>query len=108
MTTFTTYKRWTLNDGHDESELVALIAGQIVPHYQTLDEKVQLGLQRIHDTRSYQATQRWPSRDYWERLIESEQYAAWFDTYAPILAEWDELMSFESEWEVEEVTLTHP
>ena len=103
MTTFTTYKRWTLQDEKDESDLVDIVANHIIPHYQRLDPIVRLELLRVSGTRSYLALQHWPSRADWETVRASNRFASWYQAYEPILAHWDQIMEFEAEWEAEAV-----
>lgn len=101
MEEFVTYKRWRLQDGKAEADLVDLVCNEIVPHYAKLSESVRLGLQRIGNTQSYLALQRWDSRAAWETTTSSAFYQAWFAAYEPILARWNQLMAFEEEWVAE-------
>ena len=48
MSEFVTFKRWTLRDGREESELVKLVREGIVPHFSKLPGCLRLGLLRIH------------------------------------------------------------
>ena len=59
MSQFITYRRWTLRDGREESELVELVREEIEPHYKKLQGCLSLGLLRIEGTRSYLALQYW-------------------------------------------------
>ena len=97
---FTTFKRWTLKDGFRESEVAALVRGAILPAYQKLTGCLGLGLLRIEGTRSYLATQQWESRAARDAAISSETYSAWWSAYLFTLEKWDEMMTFEDEWEV--------
>lgn len=101
ITAFVTYKRWCLKEGKQEADLVALVQHEIAPHYAKFGGVVQLGLQRISETRSYLALQHWQSRAVWETTTASAFYQTWFGEYEPILACWDQLMEFEDAWEAE-------
>ncbi|MCE7982927.1 MAG: hypothetical protein DYG89_17220 [Caldilinea sp. CFX5] len=103
MAEFVTYKRWRLKDGKEEADLVALVRNEIAPHYARLSGSVGLELQRISGSRSYLALQHWPSRAVWETTRAFASYQAWFAAYEPILARWDQLMTFEDGWEAEEI-----
>ncbi|MEM7364393.1 MAG: hypothetical protein AAF525_10250 [Pseudomonadota bacterium] len=100
---FTTYKRWTLREGRNETELVDLVSNRTIPHFEKLNSNVKLGLLRIEGTRSYLALQHWPNRELWESTMSSEAFQSWYDEYQPILQDWDSMMAFESEWESEEL-----
>ncbi|MBV7331308.1 hypothetical protein KFU94_24335 [Chloroflexi bacterium TSY] len=103
MATFTTFKRWRIKDGKDESDLLDIVSNQIIPHYRQLDLTVQLGLLRIDGTRSYLALQHWPSRAQWKTVTSSEKFKSWFQEYQPILETWEQIMEFEAEWETEDL-----
>ena len=103
MGEFITIKRWCLKEGRTEAELLDLIRGSIVPHYEELSDAVRLGLWRIDGTRSYLALQHWQSRADWESATQAEPYRGWFRRYASILERWDEIMELEGEWETEDV-----
>ena len=101
MVEFVTYKRWRLKPGKREADLVDLIRSEIAPHYAKLPGNVRLGLHRIKDTSSYLALQHWQSRVAWEAATSSAFYQSWLGEYEPILAQWDQLVEFEDEWEAE-------
>ena len=103
MAEFITYRRWTLRDGREESELVELVREKIVPHYKKLQGCLRLGLLRIEGTRSYLALQHWESRERWRKTIGSHYYKTWSEDYAPILDRWNDIMAFEDEWDAEDV-----
>ncbi len=103
MAEFTTYKRWTLRPGRDESELVELVRERIVPHFEKLQGCIGLGLLRIEGTRSYLALQYWESRERWSETTGSDYYKTWYEEYLPILDRWDEIMAFEEEWDAKEL-----
>ncbi|MBV7334798.1 antibiotic biosynthesis monooxygenase [Chloroflexi bacterium TSY] len=105
MSEFITFKRWSLNEGRQESELVALIQNEIVPTYQKLPGCISIGLLRIDGTRAYLATQHWESRAARDAATSSAFYQEWFESYKPTLERWDELMTFEDEWESEDIPL---
>ncbi|MEM7020127.1 MAG: hypothetical protein AAF512_22645 [Pseudomonadota bacterium] len=99
MPEFTTFKRWQLKKGCQESELLDLVREQIIPHYQKLSNQVTLALLNIEGTQSYLALQYWESREIWEATMQSDAFKNWFEAYQPILAQWDELVTFEDSWE---------
>ena len=103
MAEFITYRRWTLRDGREESELVELVREEIVPHYKKLQGCLGLGLLRIEGTRSYLALQHWESRELWRKTVGSDYYKTWYEEYVPILDRWNKLMIFEDEWDAEDV-----
>ena len=100
---FTTYKRWTLKDGCQEAEVVALVRQDILPAYNKLPGCLGLGLLRIVGTQSYLATQHWESRVAYDAALSSESYSAWWSAYLPALEKWDGMMTFEDEWETVDV-----
>lgn len=100
---FTTFKRWTLNRGCREDELVALVRQSIIPAYNQLPGCLGLGLLRIEGTRSYLATQHWENRAAYDAALSSETYAEWWSAYLPALSKWDAMMTFEEEWETVDV-----
>ena len=104
---FTTFKRWALKDGFQETDVVALVQGAILPSYRKLPDCLGIGLLRIEGTPSYLATQYWESRAARDAAISSESYALWWAAYLPALEKWDELMAFEDEWEAVDVLDFH-
>jgi hypothetical protein len=100
---FVTIRRWRLKDGRHEGELLGLVRQHIEPHYHALSNDVRLGLLRIDGTRSYFAVQYWRTRAHWESVVRSDVYASWWKQYEPMLAQWDQLMEFEAEFETEEL-----
>lgn len=103
MPEFITFKRWTLQEGRTEAEIVRLVREAIEPHYRLLPGCKRLGLLRIAGTRAYLATQHWESRAACEQAVNSPEYAAWYAAYAPALAQWHAMLTLEAEWETEEV-----
>lgn len=103
MAEFITFKRWKLQDGQDDSELLALVRNEIEPHYRQLPGCLGIGLLHILGTRSYLALQYWESRDAWQTTIASDDYAAWLEAYQPALERWEQLMVFENEWEAQDL-----
>ena len=103
MAEFATFKRWTLKEGRQESDLSALVQNEIIPAYAQLPGCIRLGLLRIRGTRSYLATQHWESREARDAAVSAESYQDWFAAYEPTLTRWDEIMVFEDEWETEDV-----
>ncbi len=103
MSSFITFKRWTLREGRKESELVELVRTEIAPHYKELPGFLRLGLLHIKATRSYLALQYWHSREQWRATTSSDYYRTWLQAYVSIQNRWDEMMVFEEEWEVEDL-----
>ena len=103
MAEFTIIKRWSLKDGHQESELVRLVQEKVRPAYLKLPGCLILGLQRIEGTRSYLATQHWESRAARDAAISLESYSEWFSAYKPTLEMWNAIMTLEDEWECEDI-----
>ena len=103
MPGFITFKRWTLRDGHQESELLGLVQKDIIPHYEKLPGCLRLGLLRIEGTRAYLALQYWKSREAWQAVTASDAYSAWLEAYKPILERWDKIVALDEEWETEDV-----
>jgi len=104
---FTTFKRWSLKDGFRESEVIALVQGAILPAYRKLSGCLGIELLRIEGTSSYLATQYWESHAARDTAISSETYSLWWSAYLPALEQWDEMMTFEDEWEVVDVLDFH-
>ena len=98
MSEFTTFRRWTLKDGRQESEVVSLIQDSIVPAYKKLTGCKRLGLLRVEGTRSYLATQHWESHAAHSSATVSADYASWLESYTPSLNRWHEIMALEDEW----------
>ncbi len=102
MAEYITIRRWTLKDGTDESELVALVREGIIPAYKKQPGCLRLMLLRVADPPSYLATTHWESKAAYERWA-GEGGQSWRDEYRPILERWLELMSFQDEWETDVV-----
>ena len=103
MRPFIPFKRWSLKPGRQEAELIALIQQEIVPVYRKLPGCLRIGLLRIEGTASYLTTQHWESRAARETSLASPAYQGWLDAYQPALERWDDLMSFEDEWDTEDL-----
>lgn len=103
MSEFITFKRWALRDGRQEAELVDLVREEIIPHFKKLPGCLRLELLHIADTRSYLAIQHWKNRDTWHTTIGSNFYGSWYEEYRPTLERWDKLMTFEEEWQSEDL-----
>jgi quinol monooxygenase YgiN len=106
MSEFITFKRWTLKDGRQKSELVNLVREEIIPHYEKLPGCLRLGLLRIDDTRSYLALQHWENRDSWHTTTNTDYYKSWYEAYEPTLKRWDGIMTFEEEWDSQDLLPT--
>ena len=74
-----------------------------MPKYEELPGLLRLGLLHIEGTRSYLALQYWESRDAWRAASDGDFYKAWYQGYKPTLERWDEIMTFEEEWECEDI-----
>ncbi len=98
MPEFSTFKRWQLNEGHEESQVVSLVQERIAPAYATLPGCKGLGLLRIEGTRCYLAIQYWESRFAYDHALQAPEYAEWFEAYQPALARWHEMLTFQDEW----------
>ena len=94
----TLYKRWRMRPDVDGSTVVALVRGEVIPHYARLDPSAQLALEQL-DGRTLVTIQRWPSRARYEQAFSGPGFAAWWAQYEPILREWDSLLDFDAEWE---------
>jgi len=103
MSKFITFKRWTLKQGRQEAELIRLVREEIIPHYKKMPGCLRLGLLHVGGSRSYMALQYWQNRETWRAATRSDDYRAWYEAYKPILERWDELMTFEEEWECEDM-----
>lgn len=100
---FITFKRWSLKDGVSEDKLTALVREAIIPAYNKLPGCHGIKLLRIEDTHSYLATQHWESRGTRDAAVSSEAYTLWWSAYLPALEKWDEMMTYEDEWETTEI-----
>ena len=92
-----------MRNGRRESELVTLVREEVAPHFGRLTGCIRLGLLRIEDTRSYLALQYWIDSETWQETTSSVDYEAWLREYEPILDRWNEIMTFEDEWECEDI-----
>ncbi len=106
MAEFMTFRRWVITDAAKEAEVVALVRTVIVPTYQKLPGCLKIGLLHITGTNAYLATQHWRSRIVYEATLAAPEYAQWREAYEPALARWHELMTFEDEWETEDLLHT--
>jgi len=96
------YKRWRLRKEVPLDRVVALVTQGVAPHYGALDTRVVLGLEAQGDD-AILAIQRWPSRDVLAQTTASPRYEDWWQAYQPVLAAWDALVEFDSEWETEDL-----
>jgi quinol monooxygenase YgiN len=103
MAEFMTFRRWAIHDANQEAEVVALVRDVIVPTYQKLPGCLRIGLLHIVGTNTYLATQHWVSKTVYAETLASPEYAKWREAYEPALTRWHELMTFEDEWETEDV-----
>lgn len=92
------HKRWRLRDGVPVARVVEVVRERIVPHYARLSPHVELGLEQDAPG-SVVAVQRWAGRAELEAATTGPAYDAWWRDYLPVLATWDALVTFDSEWE---------
>ena len=100
MTEFATIRRWSLNEGVDESVLLALVSERLIPAYKRVPGCLRQHLFRAGGPRSYVALTFWDgkaSADAWAGAAGQ----AWRDEHRDILARWLELMSFREEFDAE-------
>lgn len=100
---FITFKRWKLNEGFREDRVAALVREAIIPAYNKLPGCLGLGLLQIVGTQSYLATQYWESSAARDAAVSAESYATWWSEYQPALEHWDEMMTFDDEWEAVDI-----
>ena len=103
MRPFVIFKCWSLKPGRQETELITLIQQEIIPVYGKLPGCLRIGLVHIEGTASYLTTQHWESHTAREEALASPVYQDWLEAYQPTLARWDELMTFEDEWDAEDL-----
>jgi hypothetical protein len=96
------YKRWRLREEVTLDDVVALVTQAVAPHYGALDTRVVLGLE-AQGGDAILAIQRWPSRDVLAQATTSPRFQDWWQAYQPVLAAWDALVEFDSEWETEDL-----
>ena len=97
------YKRWLLRDQVHPDHVAAVVRDEIVPMYQRLSDDVALGLELSPDGRSVLAIQRWQSRRAFQQALSGPRFERWWSRYQPILAQWDAMVVFDSEWETTEL-----
>lgn len=98
----TLYKRWVLRDGASLDDVVGLVKERVTPHYRALAADVVLGLEAEGDD-AVIAVQRWPGRDSLDQAMGGAGFQDWWEAYQPVLAAWDALLEFHSEWETEDL-----
>lgn len=102
MSEFATIRRWSLNDGVDESILLALVHDRLIPAYRQVPGCLRQHLFRVGGSRSYVALTFWESKaaaDTWA----GDGGQAWRTAHRDTLARWLELMSFREELDAEVV-----
>ena len=102
MTEFATIRRWTLNEGADESALLALVREKMIPAYKQAPGCLRQHLFRVPGDRSYVALTFWDSKasaDGWAGAAG----APWREQHRETIARWLELMSFREELDAEVV-----
>lgn len=96
MAEVATIRRWQLNEGFEERDLLALVHEQLIPAYRAVPGVLRQHLFRTAGLRSYVAL------TFWESQASLDQWTgaggqAWRDQYRDVLARWLEMMSFREE-----------
>ena len=102
MAEVATIRRWTLNEGFDEAELLAFVRDRLIPAYRSVTGCVRQHLFRAGGARSYVALTFWDSKeslDAWS----GAGGQGWRDQHRDVLARWLEMMSFREEFDAEVV-----
>ena len=102
---YTTYKRWQLRNRRQLPQLQQLVSDEIVPRYSVLPGCQLLRLELVDESDTVLTIQVWDDRETWQTVLESESYARWFREYEPILARWDEMVTFVDEWTTESLDI---
>jgi heme-degrading monooxygenase HmoA len=100
MAEVATIRRWTLNEGFDEAELLALVRDRLIPAYDGVPGCTRQHLFRSGGPRSYVALTFWDSKeslDTWS----GAGGQPWRDQHREVLARWLELMSFREEFDAD-------
>ena len=102
MAEFITIRRWALKPGADEAVLVAHVRDAIIPAYKEQPGCLQLELLRMSDLHVYLAITHWADRAAFEAWAGAGG-EAWRDRHRETLTRWLALMTFEAEWDAEDI-----
>ncbi len=105
MAEFATIRRWSLNDGASEADLLALVRERLIPAYKAVPGCLRQHLLRAGDQRSYLALTFWDSKgsaDAWAGAAGE----AWRQEHGETIARWLELMSFREEFDADVLVTT--
>ena len=100
MAEVATIRRWHLNDGFEEADLLTLVHEKLIPAYAAVAGVLRQHLFRSGGPRSYVALTFWDSKqslDTWT----GAGGQAWRDQHRDVLARWLEMMSFREEFDAE-------
>ena len=93
-------KRWRPRDGVAPERIAGFVRERILPAYAVLSAEVSLGLEECDDGTMI-ALQRWTSHEARESALSGPGFEGWWQTYVPVLEEWDRLVEFVDEWETQ-------
>ena len=102
MAEFATIRRWALNEGATEEQLLALVREKMILAYKQVPGCLRQHLFRAGNPATYVALTFWDSKasaDAWF----GPAGQAWRDEHRETLARWLELMSFREELDAEVV-----
>jgi heme-degrading monooxygenase HmoA len=102
MPEYVTIRRWSLKEGATEAALLALVKEGIIPAYRNQPGCQRLQLLRIGEPPSYLAVTYWEDHAAFERWAGPDNQA-WRDSYRSTLERWLDLMTFEQEWDAEQL-----
>ena len=100
MAEFATIRRWALNEGASEEQLLTLVRQRMIPAYKKAPGCLRQHLFRAGTPSTYVALTFWESKaaaDAWS----GPAGQAWRDEHRQTLARWLELMSFREELDAE-------
>lgn len=102
MAEFATIRRWALNEGATEEQLLVLVREKMIPAYKQVPGCLRQHLFRAGHPPTYVALTFWDTKasaDAWFGAAGQ----AWRDEHRETLARWLELMSFREELDAEVV-----
>lgn len=102
MPEFITIRRWALKPAADEAALVAHVREAIIPAYKEQTGCLQLELLRTSQPPSYLAVTHWADRGSFESWAGAGG-EAWRERHRATLERWLEMMTFEAEWDAEDI-----
>ena len=100
MAEVATIRRWALNEGATEEQLLTLVRQKLIPAYKKAPGCVRQHLFRVGTPATYLALTFWQSKeaaDAWS----GPAGQGWRDEHRQTLARWLELMSFREELDAE-------